>query len=282
MNPAMNPLIIPKIITSVEYVTPEKAREYLAKRAPNRKVRRSHVEKFKRIIGRLTWRITHQGIAFSPEGLLLDGQHRLIAISEGTVGVWIVVSRNVDEQVIRTIDTDGLVRTATDGRTIAGYSPNRRGCRYMSILRNLLLLDYICKNNPSISDCDMAEQIHERDIDAILANEGIIGRFTGPVLATIVWMRPINAKAVDDFAHQLVTGSAGATASSFLRWWSSAAAIRSGGDNGRIRLIKVTACALHAQIEGRELSLVKASDRALEWAHSRLGDCRGRASMTGE
>lgn len=48
----------------------------------NRVVKRSVVEKYKRDIINKKWMLTNQGIGVSDEGVLIDGQHRLIALKE--------------------------------------------------------------------------------------------------------------------------------------------------------------------------------------------------------
>lgn len=59
------------------------------------------------------WLLTHQGIAFDPEGWLIDGQHRLTAIIQAEMTIRISVTRNVPREVWEVLDT-GRVRTLTD------------------------------------------------------------------------------------------------------------------------------------------------------------------------
>jgi len=63
-------------------VGPDLALEWLEGNTHNRPLKEAHV---KRLSGEITagrWRVTHQGIAFDTDGLLVDGQHRLWAIVE--------------------------------------------------------------------------------------------------------------------------------------------------------------------------------------------------------
>jgi len=61
-------------------VTPELAKLWLAVGRFNRRVNYSAVAKYVRQIDAGLWRCTHQGIAFTREGILIDGQHRLLAV----------------------------------------------------------------------------------------------------------------------------------------------------------------------------------------------------------
>jgi hypothetical protein len=61
-------------------VTPERAQLWLAYNRINRPPRPKVVDEYVRQIESGQWKRTHQGIAFTREGALLDGQHRLFAI----------------------------------------------------------------------------------------------------------------------------------------------------------------------------------------------------------
>jgi hypothetical protein len=67
--------------TELVSVTPSLAREWLKKNIKNRAIRPSHVETLRQALTRGEQVTTHQGIAFDTEGELIDGQHRLTAIS---------------------------------------------------------------------------------------------------------------------------------------------------------------------------------------------------------
>ena len=64
------------------------------------------------------WRLTHVGIAFAPDGTLIDGQHRLWAICESGVPVEMFVWRNVDPDSMMAIDC-GKTRSMADILNIA-------------------------------------------------------------------------------------------------------------------------------------------------------------------
>lgn len=68
--------------TELMMITPAIARQMLESNTGNRPLRPAHVLNLESAYLRGEWRVTHQGIAFSPDGRLLDGQHRLTFISE--------------------------------------------------------------------------------------------------------------------------------------------------------------------------------------------------------
>lgn len=107
----------------VEKVSPSLARKWLDKSADikQRGVRKARVEKLAHAILSGQWQVTHQGIALSSEGEVLDGQHRLLAIIQSGVTVDVMVMRDVPAEVFQAIDT-GASRTPSDSLKIAGYS----------------------------------------------------------------------------------------------------------------------------------------------------------------
>lgn len=75
-------------------VTPELAAEWLRRNNFNRPKKESVVANYARQMKAGLWRCTHQGIAFSDNGTLLDGQHRLFAVIESGKTVPMIVFTN--------------------------------------------------------------------------------------------------------------------------------------------------------------------------------------------
>ena len=68
-------------------ITPELARGMLIDNEGNRRKRELWVNYLANCIRNNEWKPTHQGIAFSENGKLLDGQHRLHAIIKADIPV---------------------------------------------------------------------------------------------------------------------------------------------------------------------------------------------------
>lgn len=75
-------------------VTPALASAWLGVGRFNRRINYNTVNKYVRQINSDLWRCTHQGIAFTREGVLIDGQHRLLAIVKANKTVPLVVFLN--------------------------------------------------------------------------------------------------------------------------------------------------------------------------------------------
>lgn len=103
-----------------EPVSAEQAREWLKLNTSNRRIRRSHVEEFKRMFERKEYRITHQGVSFGIDGALQDGQHRLTALAEMPDGFSVVMSvtRGLEKEAFEVHDR-GVKRTYSDSLRIS-------------------------------------------------------------------------------------------------------------------------------------------------------------------
>lgn len=113
-----------KITSAIEHVTPKIAAQYLANNEGNRNIRTTRVKELSGIIKRGEWMMTHQGIAFSRDGRLLDGQHRLLACIDADMPIDIMVTRNLDPSSFKALDLHGK-RTFAD---IFGIPNNLSSC----------------------------------------------------------------------------------------------------------------------------------------------------------
>jgi hypothetical protein len=103
----------------VQRITPAKAEEWLAANTTNRPLSRSTVRGFAEAMGRGDWLVTHQGVAFDSDGVLVDGQHRLAAVIEADVPVEMTVFSEVEPNTFDVLDT-GKRRNAADVLAIEG------------------------------------------------------------------------------------------------------------------------------------------------------------------
>ena len=98
---------------TIELVTPQQALQMLQHNDGNRPLRKRFVDQYVDDIIRGKWKLSHQGVAFSKDGRLLDGQHRLTAIVESGISVQMVIARNVDEASFLVMDR-GKTRSLRD------------------------------------------------------------------------------------------------------------------------------------------------------------------------
>jgi hypothetical protein len=94
-------------------VTRKLAEQFLRKNDINRPFRDTYCEELCGIILRGEWKLTHQGIAISTDGTLLDGQHRLHAIVRTGIPCMMLVTTDCDAHLFELIDR-GRIRTQAD------------------------------------------------------------------------------------------------------------------------------------------------------------------------
>lgn len=108
------------IHTAIENITPAKAREVLdTLNTHNRPLVMARVEDFARQMRAGKWLVTHQGLAFDTNGVLLDGQHRLAAVWAADVPVQMMVTTGLPPESFATMDA-GAKRTAAHVLAIQG------------------------------------------------------------------------------------------------------------------------------------------------------------------
>ena len=87
-------------------LTPEMAEDWLTHcNTHNRRLIDAHVELLAQEMKAGRWQLTHQGVAFSPQRVLLDGQHRLWAVVLSGVTVPMRVFVNEPAEGMEVIDT---------------------------------------------------------------------------------------------------------------------------------------------------------------------------------
>jgi hypothetical protein len=86
-------------------ITPEIALEMLEQNTHNRPMIMSKVENFAKLMERGEWILTHQGIAFDTNGILLDGQKRLRAIADIGISLNIQVTTGLPPESFTAMDS---------------------------------------------------------------------------------------------------------------------------------------------------------------------------------
>ena len=115
-------------------LTPSMAARWLEGNTHNRSISQGHVERLAREMKAGRWRLTHQGIAFSVGGRLLDGQHRLWAVVMSDVTVPVRVFFNEPADVVEDID-GGLARSAADRMMLSGRFGDDIGKAHLATMR---------------------------------------------------------------------------------------------------------------------------------------------------
>lgn len=114
-------------------VTPQMAEAWLLRNESNRPIRKWWVASLAAMLRRGEWIATHQGVAFTESGRLLDGQHRLMAIMESGIPAEMLVVTGLSSTAFMAIDI-GVKRALSDvtGLTKGEAEVCRLACALLS------------------------------------------------------------------------------------------------------------------------------------------------------
>lgn len=87
-----------QVITKMELITPEKAKELLKYNDLNRPIRKNIVDYYSNQMLNGQWTLSGQTISLTYDGRLIDGQHRLAAIIKSGKSIYCNIARNVPEE----------------------------------------------------------------------------------------------------------------------------------------------------------------------------------------
>jgi len=190
-------------------ITPDQAIKWLEQaNTNNRKLSQKHVDRLARDMAEGKWKLTHEGIAFGPDGTLLDGQHRLWAICMSGVPVEMFVWRDVDPQSMMAINS-GKSRSLADILNIAGEN----GDVSKNDLATLRAMLGGFSNPPILSPAEASETLrrHHDAIAFAVANlptvtsaRGVNTAITRAVVARAYYS--VDRAMLKDFCRKLTTG----------------------------------------------------------------------------
>lgn len=188
-----------------EFIDPETAYVYLGRNLHNRNLREQRVLGIARDIVNNQWRETGEAIKFAADGTLLDGQHRLAAITVANKGITTLVVRGLDNGAQEMMDT-GAKRSLSDLLKL-------RGEAYTTNLAALLRLVHAWKQGergamPTYTNAELLTTLSEHpEVREILPKAGRVGSaiHTPPTFIGLMWwvfeqIDPIDA---DDFFQRL-------------------------------------------------------------------------------
>lgn len=106
-------------MTTIEIITPERAKEMLTVNICNRPVSKANLDGIVGGLKRGEWKHNHQPIIFSKEGRLLDGQHRLMACVNTGISIKVTIEWGASADIFPTLDS-GKARDNADTLGLLG------------------------------------------------------------------------------------------------------------------------------------------------------------------
>jgi hypothetical protein len=183
----------------VQTITPARAAEWLRANTTNRPLSRPVVRSFAEAMRRGEWLVTHQGIAFDGNGVLVDGQHRLAAVIEADQPVEMTVFTEVPEGAFDVLDT-GKRRTAADVLAIEGEKNS-------ILLAAMVRIVWLYQNRPDLNWSGGAAGVTNHQIVQTLEQHPKVRDFLGlgEQIAAATGMIKSAAGAASYLVEQAVT-----------------------------------------------------------------------------
>ena len=196
--------------TETVTITPSLAELMLGKNTNNRAISPRGVKQYAESLRNGDWALTHQGIAFSRSGELVDGQHRLAAIIEAAIPAQTRVTFGVADDAFAFLD-GGIKRTGGHVVGIAGYQYSN------NLAAAARLLCQVRSDNPF----RQAKLTASETLDVVRENEGMCewcspadrvkkrlkSSATPPIVAFyLISQQSSSADRLTDFIEDLVTG----------------------------------------------------------------------------
>lgn len=177
----------------------------------NRAIKTSKVAIYEEAIRQGRWRLTSQGISFSRDGHLNNGQHRLSAIIAAGCSVPMMVTFGEDRDAFDVIDA-GLQRGGSDALHVAGYKNTATLAAAVRVLLNIEKATFGGRGGYSndIIKATVARHPRLEDATTMGAKIGVALKTSQGATTTAVFLitrDSRSARRLDTFAERLVLGT---------------------------------------------------------------------------
>lgn len=249
------------------WVTPEMARQWMEKNSQNRSASETRAMSYYRDMVHGRWTLSGEPIALSPTGVLLNGQHRLMALIKYGQKVLMLVQFNCDEHAV--FDR-ARQRTLGDVFNIAGQASGGSVASWASIHAALVANHTTGILTPS--EAEIWRDHHAPDIAfglRILTPMRLSGIGIAPVVGAFVFAFPANPMRIEDLALQFATGADLSSGSPLLacrnyvlsrtRGAAAAGKLKQAAEN-RLIMAKKVLRAIQLTLQGRSIEKIQRTD----------------------
>jgi hypothetical protein len=196
------------ITSEVVLVTPEMAETWLGRALPNRTVSRNRVKAYAADMEGGRWVLTNQGIGFTADYRLTDGQHRLLAVISSMATVPMLVIRGLPAESQDHVD-ELRARSLSDRLAIKGVSGAKDLVARARII-HLIRSGPVVANSVLLSSEQLMDVVREWDEHLRWSLTAFPSRLGGIAPASIVggWIYARAAtREVDDWVGDYCKGT---------------------------------------------------------------------------
>lgn len=194
------------VVTTVELITPQVAAQMLERNTSNRPLTVSLARRYASDMTAGRWEYNGQDIIFAEDGELLDGQHRLTAVTLANMPVLMGVKRGLPKAVFATLDA-GKGRTASDVLALLGVQ------HYASVASaarlSLLYAQGKQFNDTGITRREITDFVSTRPyiVKAAQISRQVSGRLNASPVAAVVFLAN-ESRLFDEHIAEFLSGVA--------------------------------------------------------------------------
>jgi hypothetical protein len=261
-----------QVETVYKTITPTMAQVFLEKNHPNnRTISESLVTRYAEEIKNTRWVVTHQGIAFSTDGYLIDGQHRCHAIIRANKPVTLAITTGLPPVAIEGIDLNRVRRTS-DVLEIGAVLPEGVNAQVAAARATILyrLMEPSRANGTlTLREFDVVWNKYHADITWAGTHFNSGGGKSGalqrkvrsaPVMGSIIAAHHVAPTAIEAFAAKLDSGIGIARtddpAASLRRYLDGVSSLHG---EGRMGVTYASLRAAYAAVHGQSVSVYRTS-----------------------
>lgn len=259
-------------------VTPDLARTWMGRNTINRPI---SMTKVGRIVAKMRegrWVFTHQGVAFSKSGELLDGQHRLLAVIETNMPFEFLVSWNLDREAFYHMDTGGT-RTAAD--LVSSRCPDMKNRSHVCAIANMSMRGAVnagaTPNKEDVVDFvewyrTYLEKISAeiRSLEGLAARAAVGAAFMNCIRGPDEWTGAHGGRServvypiLERYANMAYAGDDDPMKVLYKRLSKASSSKRAGSSYTDNDIYRLTVSAIRACLQGKTLQSVVATD--VDW-----------------
>jgi len=189
----------------IHTATREMVDSLLSMNVENRNIRSRVVERYKRDIEAGRWHLTNQGIGISSDGILIDGQHRLVAIKEaGYPPIQILIVSGLNKEAQKAVDQHAK-RSARD---MLAFSFNARVSRAAPSIASIIhRVNSTWRSQPTSQELYDIIIDYRIEIEEVVSTPSSANFFAAPFLAAfVIGYRDYNSPRVFDFMKRVENG----------------------------------------------------------------------------
>lgn len=236
-------------------VTPEVARGWLLRNNTNRKLKWDAVLRYKSMLASGYWSGTNgETIKITVEGDLIDGQHRLNAVIELDIPVWLDVKFNCRKEDYKTVD-QGVPRSVADNLHAIGYTNPTQVASASRMILSFHAGGFGKVAFPKLYLTNFAEKHPELQALAARVHKAHAILPASPFVA-VMWMasQRSDMNKVNEFIQQVITGEVIATGDPALALRNEGLKVGGKRKTESERWFAVSAIAWNAFIKNQKLA----------------------------